>query len=207
MKPEDVKYSLVALGMHHLKKQADLDKPSLNADGDTPITGGDVAKYLGLYGVGGAALGAGVGALTGDMKKDNIITGMIVGGVSGTALGALALAARENRMKNNSKARTHGFDAPNWAARHDWPGTAVAGAGGMTASWLYKHLKNSLWAGRKIPWAPGAATGKNPSVFKKVKGGFGRHAGWGVAAALAHLASSWYGNKADAAAAADIPED
>lgn len=86
-----------------------------------PTTGADAAKYIGGYGLLGAALGAGSAGLL----DKSMLGGGALGGLGGAALGALALHARAYRDQARADALSRGKSDMNWALKQIHFGTGL----------------------------------------------------------------------------------
>lgn len=179
---------------------------SVDDNGDpNGITGYELAKYLGGYGLGGAALGALSGALVGDLNPLAVGKGMMIGGAGGAALGALAAAARRDRWKDDRDERSASYDTPNWTgdqlANHKMRYLVAAGLGGLGvhAPSHYGGLNPKKWSWKKPIWS---GPKSNTFVSRAARTGTGA----GVATALTML-TSYLVNLWDAHEARDIPDE
>ena len=180
--------------------------PALRKEAE--ITGPDTARYLLGYGGVGAALGAGVGALTGDMKPIKIAQGAGVGGVGGLAVGALALAAKDKREDANKTARLARYDTPNLVERNI-AGTAKASiAGGTAGAFNVGKLLNKVVPkgirGSKLNLANYFTN--NYSHARGAKAVVGRTAKGGVTAAILYMIGAGLLEGYDAYKATDLPD-
>jgi hypothetical protein len=137
---KEMRTTIKSLASQHLQKQAGIMDYLVPATHESKkLSKGEIVKYLAMYGLGGAALGAGTGAAIGGLKATPMITGGLIGGSAGTGLGALALNARKNRDIDDAAEQAAFADGPNGVmdALGDWETLGYTGLAAGTAGGIY----------------------------------------------------------------------